>query len=219
MHQPLHLWVPVLDRLDLTEQFIADYQTQHGTHHELHIMDNGSATLPDWPNVHDLTGATIYEMWNWALDHTPATSNAAIANNDVRIHHPDTLDTLNRALNHNPQIGLISPGHGHPEHKGDTIIPVPPTIAQQGGPAGFFFAIPPRTWHQYRFPGYLWWYGDTDLFLTVHHIHGRALTVHPTIRVEHIGGGSQTAGHPNDRSQLIEHDRDLFDTRWAPKLT
>ncbi len=213
----MHVWVPVKDRHDLTAQLIDDFQHQTGDH-RLTILDNGSQQPPTWDDVRPCPGLTIHQMWNWALDNTAPLHNVCLANNDIRIHTPNTLDLLDATLNQHPTIGLVSPNHGHPEHKNTEggAIQVPPTIPQHGGPAGFCMAVPPRTWHDYRFPAYRWWYGDVDLFLTVHHLHGRALTVQTEAHIEHVHGGSQTP-HPT-RDRDIEHDRRMFDKRWGPKL-
>lgn len=218
MNGPMQVWVPVKDRHDLTEQFIAGYQQQTGRH-DLHIIDNASTTpTPDWPNTHRHTGG-IHDMWNWALDHTPLNANAVLANNDIEFLDGNVLEQLDQLLHQHPEIGVASPHHGHPNHPTTgAAIQVPPVAAPRGGPAGFFMAIPPRTHHQYRFPNYRWWYGDTDLFHTVHYLHGRACAIHTGIRVEHIGGGTQTEAPPT-RGADIEADRAMFDQRWGSQLT
>lgn len=210
----MHVWVPVKDRHDLTDQFIDDFNTQQGDH-RLTILDNGSQTPPNWLDTRPCPGLSIHHMWNFALDNTAATDNVCIANNDIRMHSPNMLEQLDIVLNMHPDIGLISPNHGHDNHKncGGDVIQAPPTIAQHGGPAGFCFALPPRTWHQYRFPDYRWWYGDTDLFFTVHHLHGRRLAIHTQVHITHLG--SQTAGPKQQRQADIDHDEAMFNRRWG----
>lgn len=216
MSGPLHVWVPVKDRHDLTAQFIDNYQHQTGNH-RLHIIDNGSTTEPtwEWPNTHRHDG-TIHDMWNYALDHTPLTSVAVLANNDVIMQDDNVIEALEELLAQHRHVGVASPHHGFQPHNTESGDPieVPPTVASQGGCAGFFMAIPPRTHHTYRFPPYRWWFGDADLFFHVHYLHGRACAVHTGVHIEHIGGGSQTPAPPT-RDADIEHDRAMFDERWG----
>jgi len=214
--------MPVRDRDDMTDQFLARFAGQTDrAQHELVVYDNGSQHTPAGPfTVVVMPDATIHEMWNHALDeHVRPFENVAFVNNDIVLETDDVFSKLDDTLV-DRDIGLVSPNHGHPSHiriadesQVRTLF-VPPNVAGAGGPAGFCFAIPPRVHHRFRFDdNYGWWFGDTDLFWTVYHHYGLRLAVDMAATIEHIGGGSQTA-RTHDFKEQIAADQRHFERKW-----
>jgi len=213
--------MPVKDRDDMTDQFIDRYSQQVDCEaHPLHILDNGSTEPPRWMHVHDTAGLNIHQQWNWALDHlVRPIDNVCFVNNDIRLVDDHTFGALEEVLT-DMSIGVVSPNHGHPTHaamqqrSGSRVLYVPPAPAHAGGPAGFCFAVPPRVHHRFRFhEPFQRWFGDTDLFWTVHYLYGLHCTVDMATAIEHIDGGSQSSKHL-DLADVTAADRVLFEQKW-----
>jgi GT2 family glycosyltransferase len=211
------IYIPVKDQLEMTGRLLVELDLDGD--HDVTVMDNGStediAGLCREHQVQywDCEGLNIHQMWNRALK-ASGERHVAIINNDISLHSQAVFDTLGEALDLHPEIGVISPYFGHPDHQTQMgLISVGPDAGAAGGPAGFCFVIS-KSMSWYRFPENLqWWCGDIDLFCTAIHKAGKALVVHRGVTIEHLDGGSVTA-RSEDLGDIQKADVLEFRRMW-----
>lgn len=226
---PNYVVIPVkcdtFAQLEMTENLVRQLADQ-GECAGIFVFDNGSqlplGSIRRLPatraiKVIDAKGANIHQMWNAGLERARAESNLSnvvILNNDLVIRSANFISNLVRPLRHDPLVGATCANYDNRNGDGDTQY-VDDMCAGRydgtGGFAGFAFAIKGET--GYRFPAELQWYfGDNDLFTSVHYAGGKT-AIALDARCEHIGGGSQT-GDWEAMRPVLEHDQKVFEAKW-----
>ena len=232
--------VPMKDRRDLTERLLRDLHGQGG-YDRIFVYDNGSnkttrnwlSTLnPDWRvSVVDADGWNLHRMWNDGIARAVAAgggkANVAVLNNDLHIG-PNFLPGLATALRSDPRLLAVCPRYDDREIEGPLQL-VTGTAGGRtdgtGGLAGFAFMVRGETIGKVLPPfdeEYEWWYGDTDFALEVQ-ARGGLMAMVADVAVEHIGGGSQTAGDGKGKrytpefAEAIKRDEARFRAKWAAK--
>jgi len=216
----MKVYIPVKNKREMTGNLLAQLKAQEGSH-RITVMDNGSEEdiyglcVEHQVEYWDCEGKTIHQMWNLALKRS-RPGHVALFNNDLIIHSEDLLDRLDQVLDQHPEVGVVSPYFGHPDHRVQLgLISVPPEIGPHGGCAGFCFAISDEIARWYTFPKDLkWWCGDNDLFLTAMHVGKKALCVVRDVRIEHIDGGSMTA-RDEELEEICQRDIHTHNEKWS----
>jgi GT2 family glycosyltransferase len=230
---PTFVIVPVKGEHAYTESLLRQLAAQKN-YAGIFVYDNGSDTdpytgyLPDECEVIPAAGMSIHEMWNAGIRKARrgyVSCNIAILNNDLNIG-PNFLEGLAQHLRSSESLWVVSPNYDGRNFPGD-IQGVKGIAAGRmdgtGGIAGFAFMVKgelfdhglPLFDEQYEF-----WYGDTDFIQTVDALGGMCGIVR-SVAVEHIDGGSKTAGDGTSRLKTPElqakadRDRVRFEKKWA----
>jgi GT2 family glycosyltransferase len=221
--------VPVKGRLDLTSRLLNELKDQGGWDRVL-VFDNGSdektrdwLRSQTWCDTYDATGWSIHDMWNAGIEESLTRHprvNVTFLNNDLELGDR-FLPGLTEALR--ADISLLAVCPNYDQRDGARVIPVQGIAAGRedgtGGLAGYAFMVRGEWLRQsgYRFPSEaMWWYGDTDLALTISAVGGRMGIVRDTT-VVHVHGGSQTE-RPDDWYEQIARDEAWFHTKWGRYL-
>jgi GT2 family glycosyltransferase len=229
---PTFAVIPVKGEHQYTESLLRQLAAQKG-YNRIFVYDNGADTdpytgyVPDECEVIPAAGMSIHEMWNAGIRKARqkfAAYNIAFLNNDLNIG-PGFLEGLARALRSTESLWAVSPNYDGRKFDGD-IQPVKGIAAGRmdgtGGMAGFAFMVNGELYDHNLplFEDFELWYGDTDFALTVDALGGRIGIVKDTT-VEHIDGGSKTAGDGSSRLKtpelqaMAERDRVRFEAKWA----
>lgn len=198
--------IPVKDRLDLTQNIVSQLVRQGGWT-DLLLFDNGSTDpamrawieAQDVADVYDASGLGIHHMWNAGIDEAVrrhgGLADVVILNNDLELGHR----FCQRLVGWMRESTALAVSGNYDRRRVTGVVPVHGICANRydgtGGLAGFAFALRAE-WiaSGYRFPESLdWYFGDNDLCLSIEKAGGWYGVVGDA-RVEHIGGGSQTAG-------------------------
>jgi len=219
---PTWVVIPFKDRADLTRPLLGQLLGQDVD--RVLLYDNGSnQETKDWlstvddPRVEvvDAPDMNLHQMWNDGLDRAAAAAprcNVAILNNDLAVP-PDMLSTLAKALRADPALAVVCPNYDGRDGTGVEYVDdiCSGRYDGTGGLAGFAFMLCGEA--AYRFPTDLaWWYGDSDMMMTVQKAGARAGIVLDAT-VEHVNGGSQT-GDWNAMRDVIAADRETFRAKW-----
>lgn len=230
---PTFVVIPVKGEHGYTESLLRQLAAQKN-YTQILVYDNGSdddpytGYVPDECEVIPAAGKSIHEMWNAgivAATERYAACNIAILNNDLNIG-PKFLEGLAQALRSTESLWVVSPNYDGRNFPGD-IQRVKGIAAGRmdgtGGIAGFAFMVKGELFHhalplfdtQFEF-----WYGDTDFIQTVDSLGGVCGVVRE-VAVEHIDGGSKTAGDGTSRLKTpelqakAERDRVRFEKKWT----
>lgn len=236
--------IPVKDNATYTKNLVKQLQADDGCD-EIVVVDNGSRRdLVDWlrkacDEVIPAEGRGIHEMWNMGAAYAlskPGPANILYLNNDVRLGEPFCAP-LAAALRPNVEglppeqveqaerLVAVCPnydgrdGHGIEQLRGVCGERYDGT----GGLAGFAFMVKGElfTVAGYRFPEQCkWWYGDTDMVMTIDSIGGWYGMVHG-VEVEHLDGGGRT-GHWYDSENMdpamarqLAADQANWQAKWS----
>lgn len=222
--------IPVKDRLDLTRNVISDLMTQGGWTDVL-IMDNGSSDpeMVEWLAAQDVAtvlpmpDAGIHEMWQEGMIEARrrhgGLADLIFLNNDLRLG-PNFCQRLIGEMRAAP--GCVVASGCYDGRPGNGVVPVQGICANRydgsGGLAGFAFAMRAEWAASWKFlPDARWWYGDTDLAMTIDSHPDVWQAIVCSALVQHVGGGSQTE-HPEGWDEIIEADRQAFMAKW-PQVT
>lgn len=218
--------LPVKDQLHLTRGVVSDLMCQGGWT-DLLIFDNGSTdpAMRSWLEEQDvgtvfpMPGEGITAMWTAGMAEATrrhgGLADLIFLNNDLRLG-PQFCQRLIGGLRSAP--GLMVASGNYDGRQGGRVTPAEGICAGRydgtGGLAGFAFAVRAEWAARYRFPeGCRWFYGDTDLALTVDSTPGVWQGVVTSALVQHVGGGSQTP-RPEGWDEMIEADRLAFLAKW-----
>lgn len=232
---PTYVVIPVKGQHHYTEE-ILDQLTDQGGYDHIFVYDNGydddryNPPPAGWKNttVIPAAGLSIYEMWNAGIRKAIAENprcNIAILNNDIEIG-PDFLQRLATGLRAAPTIAAVSgnyDGREFPELVQQVKGVAAGRMDGTGGLAGFAFMVRgeifaagcPMFDEQYE----IWW-GDTDFTMTL----DAGDAVYGIVRdafVEHIDGGSKTAGDGKGKrlspelAEAAERDEARFRAKWS----
>ena len=216
--------IPVRDKLDLT-QSIVEALIEDGGYSDLIVFDNGSKDGTwNWLRTQHLFAipapkATLHEMWNRGLHRAAHTgAPAVILNNDIEIDDKaDWLERLCAPLKDGWSVTC-------PNYDGrGGVFPVESLRGKgvcghryngTGGLAGFAFAMAPDIAASHRFPTEaMWWFGDTDLVLTMED-QNHDIGLVRDVGVTHLDGGSQTTKE-HDLSEQFKQDQEWFENKWG----
>ena len=227
---PLVAVIPMKDRVELTRALV-DQLVAQGECAEIVVCDNGSNVAERHQvdrmevTVLDCPGLGIHEMWNRAVENIVSDkghrhrARIAFLNNDIRIG-PAFMSTLSKAFDEDPDVRAVSANYDGRTAEGSVVL-VEDICAGRydgtGGLAGFAFMVRGDYFTSgYRFPEVCkWWYGDNDLVQAIL-TGGGKVGLAIGAEVEHLDGGSKTAGdwfEPAWTAQL-EADRAAFDDLW-----
>lgn len=240
---PTFVVIPVKGQHQYTDSLLRQLAAQKG-YNRIFVYDNGSDSdpytgyVPDECDVIPAAGLSIHEMWNAGIRAAKqkfATCNIAFLNNDLNIG-AGFLEGLALALRAHDSVWSVSPNYDGRDFEGDICAvkgiaggrsydpaehqrlgdryPVP-------GLAGFAFMVKGELYDHGLplFDDYELWYGDTDFALTVDAL-GGILGIVKDITVDHIDGGSKTAGDGTSRLKspelkaMAERDRIRFEKKW-----
>lgn len=205
--------IPYLNRHDMTAPLVESL-IQQGSFEKILLFDNGSTDIETiaWQNslsrhdaiVFDAAGWNLHQMWNRGIEHAEEQSgksfNIAILNNDIQIG-PHFLDSLSKALRRREDIVVACPNWDGRESSEDTYIK---GIAYNKGLSGWAFMVKGE-WN-WRFPEELQFYcGDRYMMWVVEQQRKKAVMTMDT-SVQHINGGSQTAG-PSSKNAIWDEDK------------
>jgi GT2 family glycosyltransferase len=231
---PTFVVIPVRGQHQYTESLLKQLAAQK-SYHQIFVYDNGAdedpyqGYVPDQCEVIPAAGLSIHEMWNAGIRAARkqfVACNIAILNNDLNIG-PRFLEGLADGLRVDDRIWVISPNYDGRNVPGGDVLPVKGIAAGRmdgtGGIAGFAFMVKgelfdhglPLFDEQFEF-----WYGDTDFVQMVDALGGVVAIMQP-ITVEHIDGGSKTAGDGTKRLKTPEleakaaRDRVRFEAKWS----
>lgn len=227
--RPVVVVIPTRQRADLCAELV-EQMIEQGEATEIIVIDNGidpTAELlaAENPALTVLDGADlgVNAMWNLGIEHAidnhGRAAHIAVLNDDLRIG-PGFLGALSRALESDSKLAAVSgnydgrAGPGLVEEVHDICAG---RMDGAGGFAGFAFMIK-ASWFTggYRFPAQCkWWYGDNDLVMAVAEVGGK-VGIALGAQVEHIDGGSQSAGDVEWSAyrEQTEKDRAAFEERW-----
>jgi GT2 family glycosyltransferase len=221
---PNYVVIPVkidtFEQLEMTEHLVQELAYQ-GECAKIFVFDNGSS-LPlgsireSGGIILAASGKNIHEMWNRGLEKASAESNLSnvvILNNDITIDGPTFVSSLVHPLRHDPLVGATCANYDARAGTGTqyTEDMCAGRYDGTGGFAGFAFALKGET--GYRFPKNLQWYfGDNDLFTSVHYAGGKT-AIALDAKCTHIDGGSKTGDWESMRA-VLEHDQKVFEEKW-----
>ncbi len=229
---PTFVVIPVKGEHQYTESLLRQLAAQKG-YHRIFVYDNGSDSdpytgyVPDECDVIPAAGLSIHEMWNAGIRAAKAkyaACNIAILNNDLNIG-PGFLEGLALRLRAHDALWAVSPNYDGRDFEGD-ILRVKGIAAGRmdgtGGLAGFAFMVKGELYDHGLplFDDYELWYGDTDFAMTVDAL-GGILGIVKDVAVEHIDGGSKTAGDGVKRLKspeleaMVARDKAKFETKWS----
>lgn len=220
--------IPAKDNGDMTRRLICQLAGQPVD--LLLLYDNGSTdgtgqwadARPDVVRV-DAAGWNIHQMWNDGIERALALSghaNVFFLNNDIEVDDRFVVEMA--AGLRDSDHAVVSPNYdGRPRtSRFDTLQGIcAGRYDGTGGMAGFAFAVKGHLFaNGYRFPeDCQWWYGDTDLMLT---LQKNRLTQGMVLDAtcEHVNGGGQTGRWDDPEwAPILEQDRKAFLARW-PEL-
>jgi GT2 family glycosyltransferase len=214
MTSAIHVVIPVKDRLALTASLVRQLVDQ-GEATQILVYDNGSGpTTRRWleraERRHDLVlvdaaGWGLHRMWNDGICRSrrrDPEADIAILNNDLVVG-PSFLSGLQRGLHSAEDLWAVSPNYDDRPICGVQRVT---STFKDGGLAGFAFMAPARTFRRVTFDeGFRWWYGDDDFVWQIARA-GGTVGIVGDVRVEHVGGGSQTVRYTTDVVACIEAD-------------
>lgn len=217
--------IPVLDNFDMTRNLISDLICQGGWT-DILIIDNGSTDpeMVEWlqtqdiASVFDAKGHGITQMWNFGIEEARkrhgGLADLIFLNNDLRLG-PSFCQRLIGGLRRSGAAVVSGNYDGRP---GTGVQPVQGIAAGRmdysGGMAGFAFAMSAEWASQWQFlEGTTWWYGDTDLAMSIDVNPNAWQGIVTSALVQHLEGGSQTE-RPADWDQVIEADKAAFMAKW-----
>ncbi len=233
---PTFVVIPVKGQHYYTDSVLRQLAAQKG-YHRIFVYDNGADSdpyagyVPDECEIIPAAGMSIHEMWNAGIRKARAqyvACNIAILNNDLNIG-PKFLEGLVEGLRCDESLWAVSPNYDGRNIPGGEVVPVRGIAAGRmdgtGGLAGFAFMVRGELYdhglplfdEQFEF-----WYGDNDFTATVEALGGR-LGIVQNVHVEHIDGGSKTAGDGTRRLKSPEleamaaRDRERFEAKWNLK--
>lgn len=230
---PTFVVIPVKGEHQYTENLLRQLAAQKG-YHRIFVYDNGADSdpytgyVPDECEIIPAAGLTIHEMWNAGIRKARQnylSCNIAILNNDLNIGD-HFLEGLAAPLRAHDKLWAVSPNYDGRTFDAD--VEVVHGIAAgrmdgKGGLAGFAFMVKGEL-YDHGLPlfdeQYELWYGDTDFAQTVEAL-GGLLGIIRTTTVEHIDGGSKTAGDGSSRLKspelqaAAERDRVRFEKKWG----
>jgi GT2 family glycosyltransferase len=197
---PVHVVVPVLDHLDLTQDLLGDLWGQGG-YETIMVFDNGSEPeTRHWLaaqaaagriDLVDAAGWRLYRMWNDGVRRARERSprcDVAILNNDLRLG-PTFLSSLSSGLRSDAQLWAVSPAYDGREIDGVELVR---GTYKEGGLAGFAFMVRGEVFDAIAFDEeFEWWFGDDDIVAQIESRGGKVGIVGATW-VRHVNGGSQT---------------------------
>lgn len=229
---PTFVVIPVKGEHEFTESLLRQLAAQKG-YVQIFVYDNGAdidpytGFVPDDCEIIPAAGLSIHEMWNAGVRASQrrfAKCNIAILNNDLNIGRL-FLSGLAEALRSHDQLWAVSPNYDGRQMSAD-IQAVKGIAAGRmdgsGGLAGFAFMVKgelfdrglPLFDEQFEL-----WYGDTDFVATIESM-GGVCGIVGGVSVEHIDGGSKTAGNGTSRLKspelqaAAERDRVRFEQKW-----
>jgi GT2 family glycosyltransferase len=222
--------VPVKDNLAMTSRMMTGLLEQGGWDRVL-VMDNGSdrktrnwLKSQRWFETYDCEGWSIHDMWNAGIDESLTLHprvNICFLNNDL-VLGPRFLPGLTEALRSDPGLLAVCPNYDL-RRGPKNVLPVRGIAAGRedgtGGLAGFAFMVRGEWFRQsgYRFPTEAkWWFGDTDLAMTIEAVGGMTAVVRDTT-VVHLNGGSQTE-RPEWWDDQIKQDEAWFWGKWGEHI-
>ena len=197
------------------------------------VIDNGMGSdLLEWlfkarkVSVLPGHGMGIHEMWNLGVQYAcdrPNPVNVYFLNNDVQLESGGHVGALAEALEASDEMVAVCPNYDH--RPGEGVERLHGICAERydgtGGLAGFGFMVKGElfTAAGYRFPEQCkWWYGDTDMVLTIDAMGGWYGMTHAAA-ITHLGGGGNTGKWDDPKMQRqLAKDRAFFEAKWsAPK--
>lgn len=231
---PTFVVIPVKGQHEYTESLLRQLAPQQG-HNKIFVFDNASESdpylgfVPDRCEVIPAEGMGLHQMWNEGIRRAKqgyTACNIAVLNNDLNIG-PRFLEGLAQALRAHQELWAVSPNYDGRTFEGD-ILAVRGIAAGRmdgtGGLAGFAFMVKgelfdhglPLFDEQYQI-----WYGDNDFVANIEALGGICGIVKDVL-VEHIDGGSKTAGDGSSRLRpelkaAAAADRAYFEEKWAVK--
>lgn len=220
--RPIHVVVPVKDRLDLTASLVGQLLDQR-EHTTIWIADNGSeeqtrrwlrgAEARGDLRVIDAAGWGLHRMWNEgvrrALRADP-DADVAILNNDLELG-PSFLSRLQRGLHADDGVWAVSANYDERQIDGIELVT---STFKNGGLAGFAFMASAAAFAEVSFDEQLrWWYGDDDFVWQIEVLGGRVAVVGDAL-VTHLDGGSQTVVYDMETVGAIEADLAHALAKW-----
>ena len=217
--------IPVKNNLGYTKGIVRQLREEDVD--EIVVVDNGSnRDTVTWLKSAGVTlisapGEGIHRMWNrgagQALRGGPA--NIFFLNNDVRLEE-GAVGVLADALRADETLVAVCPNYDGRD--GEGVERLHGVCGERydgtGGLAGFAFMVKGElfTHAGYRFPEEcMWWYGDTDLCMTIDTGGGWYGMVHGT-SVEHLDGGGRTGDWQSKKMQpQLAKDREAFAAKWS----
>jgi hypothetical protein len=140
--------------------------------HGHHTM-RGHETLGGFPRVVFSEGWPFYRMWNeaWRLAHAERYDAVTLLNDDVTLAVGSIAETL-RVLSEDPDIGIVGFNWWRPVKDGAEPGMICDVYGahRKGGIPGWAFTLRADLWGQVPpiDEAYHIWYGDDDLFQSVH---------------------------------------------------
>lgn len=220
--------IPVKNNLGYTKGVVRQLRDDADCD-EIIVVDNGSnrdtrswldgagVTIIDAPDV------GIHAMWNaataYAINKRPGPVNLLYLNNDVRLGDR-FCGGLADALRNGPD-DLVAVCPNYDGRDGEGVERLRGVCGERydgtGGLAGFAYMVKSELFTQggYAFPeACKWWWGDTDLTLTIDTGGGWYGMVHG-VEVEHLDGGGRTGdwSDPEMQQQLLA-DQAAFRAKW-----
>lgn len=229
--------IPVKGNLRYTKDLVQQLEADPGCD-EVVIIENGSPPdMQKWLKscghvVLDAIGSGIHQMWNmgaaYALNR-PGPVNLLFLNNDIRIGEP-FCEPLAKALRpeglSDEQLEqaarLVAVCPNYDGRSGEGIEQLRGVCGERydgtGGLSGFAFMVKGElfTHMGYRFPEEcMWWYGDTDMVMTIDTSGGWYGMVHG-VTVEHLDGGGRTGNWSDPEMQRqLAADQAHWQAKWS----
>jgi GT2 family glycosyltransferase len=214
--------IPQKDKLELTDHVVEQLLRENACE-GIFVMDNGSdqkalnAQKARYTGRHEVTfrscaGRNIHQMWNEGVAEARTRArgdlfNVAILNNDLDLG-PHFIKRLASALRADSMLWAVCPNYDG--RRGSGVDYVRGTYPS--GMSGFAFMLKGEAFDKPFDEEYQWWYGDTDFAINVM-VKGYKVGMVFGCKVEHLDGGSQTAGD-SDRDAIIAADKTRFFAKW-----
>lgn len=218
--------IPVKGNLRYTKDLVRQLEADEACD-EVVIVDNGSPPdMQKWlgscgHRIIRAEGVGIHAMWNIGASYAfsrPGPVNLLYLNNDVRIGEPFCAPLADALMSDDTLIAVCPNYDGR---TGEGVERLHGVCGERydgtGGLAGFAFMVRGELFSHadYRFPEEcMWWWGDTDMCITIDNAGGWYGMVHG-VEVEHLDGGGRTGNwtDPEMQKQLIA-DQQAFRAKW-----
>lgn len=208
--------VPAKNEAKMTQEFLVSARSLKGSN-RIGLWDNGSDPSLDsllLPGESYVKAGilTIYEMWNEMLAWSVAEQEPVmICNNDILFSSRNVCTRLEKSLDQNSGVGLISPGFDLRLFPREKLYSVRPHVSGAGGPAGFCFVVPPHVAAQFKFDTqFKWWFGDVDYFRVLSEA-GYKLAVDNRVKIRHF---ESSTAKKLDLSRIMKEDEAKFFAKW-----
>lgn len=219
---PIHVVIPVRDRLDLTASLVGQVLDQ-GEHEAIWVADNGSgprtrrwlegADRRGELRMIDAPGWGLHRMWNEGVRLARCDeprADIAVLNNDLEIG-PSFLSRLQRGLRADDRVWAVSANYDGRDVEGIELVT---STFKNGGLAGFAFMGSAQAFDTVSFDERLrWWYGDDDFVWQIERC-GRRVAIVGDATVTHVDGGSQTVVYDMETVAAIEADLAYALAKW-----